>query len=137
VEVLLGRIAVIDDVKICRTPLKNALQVAGHIVDEPEPSCVFDLMSALRRDLPDLFITDIEMPGCSGVSLIRMLREDPVLGQVPILVVSVHHDESMVAGLSQLNIQGFLIKPVDLQRTIREATTIMGRQGTTYATEAP
>lgn len=127
---LLGRIAVIDDIRICRIPLKNALESTGHHVDEPEPTCVFDLMCALRRDLPDLVITDIEMPGCNGVSLIRMLREDPVLGQVPILVVSVHHDETMVAGLSQLNIQGFLIKPVDLQRTIKEAISILERRGT-------
>lgn len=123
----MGRITVIDDARICRTPLKNALLCAGHRVEEPEPTCVFDLMSALRKDLPDLVITDIEMPGCNGVSLIRMIREDPVLGKTPILVVSVHHDESMVAGLSQLNIQGFLIKPVDLHRTIREVLSILGQ----------
>ncbi|GLH74730.1 hypothetical protein GETHLI_32320 [Geothrix limicola] len=121
----MSRIFVIDDVKLCRLPAKSALMGAGHVVEEPEPTCVFDLMCALRQGRPDLVITDLEMPGCNGVSLIRTIREDPVLEKTPILVVSVHREESMVAGLSQMDIQGFLIKPVDVRRLVQESINIL------------
>ena len=121
----MNRIFVIDDVKVCRFATKFALSKAGHEVVEPEPTCVFDLMCALRERRPDLVITDLEMPGCSGVSLIRMIREDPVLKETPVLVVSNHREDTMVAGLGHLNIQGFLIKPVDVRRLVLETTAIL------------
>lgn len=121
----MSRIFVIDDVKMCRLPAKYALIAAGHEVEEPEPTCVFDLMCAMRQDRPDLVITDLEMPGCSGLSLIRMMREDPVLKNIPILVVSVHREDTILAGLSQLDIQGFLIKPVDVRRLVQESLAIL------------
>jgi two-component system chemotaxis response regulator CheY len=122
---MVKRIFIIDDVKMCRISTRFALNKAGHEVEEPEPTCVFDLMCALRERRPDLVITDLEMPGCSGVSLIRTIREDPILGCTPILVVSVHREQEMVAGLSQLNIQGFLIKPVDARRLVLEVEAIL------------
>ena len=121
----MSRIFLIDDVKMCRLPAKYALIGAGHDVQEPEPTCVFDLMCAMRRDRPDLVITDLEMPGCSGLSLIRMIREDPVLKTTPILVVSVHREDTTLAGLSELDIQGFLIKPVEVRRLVQESLAIL------------
>lgn len=121
----MARIAVIDDARICRLPIRVALERVGHTVQEIEPASVFDVMLALRAAPPDLMITDLEMPWCKGVSLIRTVREDPVLHRLPILVVSSHREESMVAGLSQMNIQGFLIKPANPRRVVIEVTAIL------------
>lgn len=121
-------IALIDDVRVCRIPIRQALERVGHTVREIEPSSVFDVMAVLREFRPDLMITDLEMPNCHGVSLIRTVREDPVLKGTQILVVSVHNEDVMIRGLSQQNIQGFLIKPVPVRRVLISATAILEGQ---------
>lgn len=121
-------IALIDDVRICRIPIRQALERIGHTVREVEPESVFDVMVVLRSMLPDLIITDLEMPNCHGVSLIRMVREDPVLKHTRILVISVHNDDVMIRGLSQQNIQGCLIKPVQTRKVVISATAILESQ---------
>lgn len=124
----MAAIALVDDVRICRLPIRQALERVGHRVWEPEPTSIFDVMASLRAGRPDLVITDLEMPGCPGVSLIRSIREDPVLGDTPILVVSSHSDDEMILGLSRQNIQGFLVKPVRARQVLITATAILDGQ---------
>ncbi len=57
---------------------------------------VLDLMARLRRadPLPDLVLTDHEMPGIDGVALSRLVRSDPRLAGLPVLVASSDADRA-------------------------------------------
>lgn len=60
--------------------------------------------------MPDLIITDIEMPRLNGIDLIKKLKSDPRFQDIPVLVVSAfpeHHVALMEDGL----IEGFVAKP--------------------------
>jgi diguanylate cyclase (GGDEF)-like protein len=63
---------------------------------------------------PDLIITDLAMPGLSGLDLLEQFRKMPALVDIPVIVVSAHHDiEHRVAGFD-LGADDFLAKPVNL-----------------------
>ncbi|MEJ2190320.1 MAG: response regulator, partial [Acidobacteriota bacterium] len=47
-----------------------------------------DALSALEEQEFDCLVTDIEMPGMDGLTLTRTLRQDPLHGDLPIVVIS-------------------------------------------------
>ncbi len=78
------RVAVVDDEPTVRILLRATLQKAGHAVEVHEDAQ--SLLEALRsgRPAPELLITDLAMPGMSGVELVERLRAEglgcPVVG---------------------------------------------------------
>src|SRR5262249_17511551 len=45
-----------------------------------------DALELVRRERPDLVLSDVMMPGMSGIDLCRALRDDPSLGSTPIIL---------------------------------------------------
>lgn len=72
-----------------------------------------DFLREMKR-LPDLIISDIEMPIITGVELIRMIREDRGFNNIPILVVSSYPEKYLHLMEDEL-IQGFMNKPFQKQ----------------------
>jgi len=108
-------ILVIDDSKFIRTFLCMNLREAGYEVGEIDPTSLFNILEALHRVLPKFVITDYEMPGCNGESLIRAIREDPVLKDIPVLVISAHAERELIERLSKWRLSGYLLKPIHPQ----------------------
>ena len=73
-----------------------------------------------REQIPDLITLDITMPGKSGVTIFRELRADPVLGRVPIFIVTgVQEFRQMLTNRSECPPEGFMEKPIDPETLIR------------------
>ncbi|HEP8937297.1 TPA: PAS domain S-box protein [Pseudomonas aeruginosa] len=60
---------------------------------------------------PDLVITDLMMPGMSGEKLIRLMREEAQLTQIPVLVLSARADEELRMTLLANMVQDYVTKP--------------------------
>nr|WP_162963221.1 ATP-binding protein [Pseudomonas aeruginosa] len=60
---------------------------------------------------PDLVITDLMMPGMSGEKLIRLMREEVQLTQIPVLVLSARADEELRMTLLANMVQDYVTKP--------------------------
>lgn len=80
------RVLVVDDSLIARELLRNILSAQGCAV-----SLACDGQEAithLRAHVVDLVVTDVDMPLVDGCALTRMVREDPALRHIPIIIVS-------------------------------------------------
>jgi DNA-binding NarL/FixJ family response regulator len=108
-----ARIAIVDDSRLVRTFTAAALKSQGHETVAVEPTSLFEVLRVLRETPVDLLVADFLMPECPGESLVRACREDAVLRELPILVVSAHRDDVSLQRMQQLGISGFLMKPVD------------------------
>ena len=60
---------------------------------------------------PDLVVTDLMMAGGSGEELVRAVREDPDLEDLPIVVLSAKADDSLRVRLLRDGVQDYLVKP--------------------------
>jgi len=109
----MSRIAIVDDSRLVRAFAAGALRAQGHETVEVDPKSLFEVLKVLHESPVDLLVVDFLMPECPGESLVRAVREDADLRNLPILVVSAHRDEVMLQNLQQLGISGFLLKPVD------------------------
>ena len=65
-----------------------------------------------RKQQPDLVVTDMMMPGQSGLDIIRALRADPVLSDVPVILLSAGRPREA----DRKEAWKFLPKPVNLER---------------------
>jgi len=102
----------------------DTLRRAGCIVEE-----VHDGWAALdraRRWGPEVVLTDIRMPGLDGLRLCRALRGDPVLADVPVVILSWKEDWLVRAREADVGATAYLGKhaiPQDVVACVRQAIT--------------
>lgn len=82
---LRSQIILIDEIDSRRRHLEELLHQAGHLARGLEPDSCFDLMGTLLKAPPALIVISLAWVACPALSLIRLVREDPRLRQVPIL----------------------------------------------------
>lgn len=91
--------------------------------------------ASLRARPPDLILMDLGLPGKDGYTLTREIRRDPTTRDIPVLAVTsfaMKGDErrAMEAGCS-----GYLTKPIDRMRMLREVHELLGRRSTAEAVD--
>ena len=104
-----GPVLVVDDDLDCRNMLATLLECAGFLVTTAN-----DGRAALlecRRQPPCLILLDLMMPVMTGVAFRTEQLRDPVLAQIPVVVVSARHDACDVA--RQLAAITCAAKPID------------------------
>jgi two-component system KDP operon response regulator KdpE len=127
-----GRILVIDDESQITRVLRAALSAQGYDVrtaNDPEEGL------QLYKDWnPDLVVTDLMMPGMSGVDVTRAIR---VIASTPILVLSVRdHERSKVEALDA-GADDYVTKPFGIQELLARVRAHLRRapERTTAAME--
>ncbi|WP_414696893.1 ATP-binding protein, partial [Paraburkholderia sp.] len=75
-------------------------------------------LDAIRQRRPDLLVTDIMMPRLDGFGLIRAIREDPALSDLPIIALSARAgEEASVEGLAA-GADDYLVKPFSARELV-------------------
>ena len=115
-------IHLVDDSPTILMSLHDILTKAGHKVEQSKNG-----QDALQRFKggfkPDLIITDINMPGMSGIELVKEVRKLPVFRFVPILVLTTESQASKRSEGKAAGATGWLVKPVsgnDLLNAIKQ-----------------
>ncbi len=102
-------VLVIDDDRLSRMTLRRLLTDQGFSVEEAEDG-IQGLAKARQRQ-PDLVLLDVVMPGVDGFGVCEELRQDPVLAEVPVfMLTSLGDHESRVRGL-EVGADDFISKP--------------------------
>ena len=76
----------------------------------------------LARDVYDVVLTDISMPGLSGVELLGYVRQNQP--QTPVIIISGIQDEDHARGIIKLGAFDYLLKPFrleDVERSVARA----------------
>jgi two-component system cell cycle response regulator DivK len=110
----LAKILIVEDNALNIKLFCDLLAAHGH-----EPEAVTDSRNALdaaRQFSPDLVITDIQLPHVSGLELIRMLRTDEQLGQVPIMAVTAYSAQGDEERIRAAGAQAYVSKPISVVR---------------------
>ncbi len=127
-----GRILVIDDEPQITRVLRASLAAQGYDVrtaNDPEEG-----LRVFRDWPPDLVVTDLMMPGMSGVEVCRAIR---ALGTTPVLVLSVReHERSKVEALDA-GADDYVTKPFSIQELLARVRAHLRRapERTTAAIE--
>ena len=75
-----------------------------------------DGLNKFKTQNIDLIITDINMPKLNGLDMIREIRD--IDNEVPILVLSAYNDSDFFMDSIKLDVDGYLLKPVDIKQFV-------------------
>ena len=114
------KVAVVDDSKLARVFAKWALASAGIEFLEIEPHGPESVLEALKETRPDLLLLDVMMPGCPGLEVFEAIRMDPVLYELPVVLITAIGDESILKPFVAMGISGYIHKPVEA-KALQEA----------------
>jgi two-component system cell cycle response regulator len=78
-----------------------------------------------RNAAPDLIICDVVMPGMDGYQVVRHLRADPELANVPIIAVTALAMVDDQSKMLQNGFDGYISKPIDPRAFVREIATFL------------
>jgi diguanylate cyclase (GGDEF)-like protein len=118
------RILIVDDSKSQALFAEKVLNAAGMITEKViDPMEVWNVLESFQ---PEMILMDMYMPGCNGVELAKVIRQDKHYINIPIIYLSGEEDkERQLAAMSEGG-EDFLTKPVDprhLLSTIRTRGT--------------
>lgn len=102
-------VLVIDDDSSAREGLRNIFESAGH-----RTVTVGDAPAALRflkKERCDLVMLDVEMPEIDGLALCRLLRAQPTLRQMPVLIFSATDSEQRKVEAFRAGADDYIVKP--------------------------
>jgi CheY-like chemotaxis protein len=88
-----------------------------------------DGLSAIRQNRPDLVLLDMQLPDISGLELLRHLKTDDDLADIPVIVVSADATTARIQEALTLGAAHYVTKPVDLRRFLATLDATDSRWG--------
>ncbi|HMF66458.1 MAG TPA: response regulator [Phyllobacterium sp.] len=116
-----GTVLIIDDEARARKAISEAVRSAGFGVVEAASG--EEGMAKMRKSRPDAIILDVIMPGQDGWSVLREIKSDKALRDIPVILATVVADREM--GLA-FGAADHLIKPIDPQQLIATLNAVAG-----------
>jgi CheY-like chemotaxis protein len=123
------RVLVIDDQSAVRASLRLALTYLGYSVEEAENGK--EGLRKARENTPDLILCDFDMPVMDGLETLMQVRKDPVLGRMPVIIMSAMVTEEEARRLMKEGANAVLLKPFALAdlTSLIERCLIRGETG--------
>lgn len=109
-----AKIWIVDDDSSIRWVLERALSTEGFECRSFEDG--ESLLAELDRDLPDVIVSDIRMPGIDGLSLLQLIQEKQP--ELPVIIMTAHSDLDSAVNAYQSGAFEYLPKPFDIDEAV-------------------
>jgi two-component system cell cycle response regulator DivK len=122
----LAKILIVEDNALNIKLFCDLLAAHGH-----EPKAVTDSRQALdlaREFVPDLVITDIQLPHVNGLELIRMLRVDDRLSEVPIMAVTAYSTKGDEERAREAGAHSYVSKPISVVKFVQQVDSLLNAE---------
>lgn len=104
------KILVVDDFSTMRRIIKNLLRDLGlNNVQEADDGQT--ALPILKQGGIDFLVTDWNMPGMTGIDLLKEVRADPNLANIPVLMVTAEAKKEQIIAAAQAGVNGYVVKP--------------------------
>jgi DNA-binding NarL/FixJ family response regulator len=116
------RVVLVDDQSLIRAGLRALVSAEPGMQVVGEASDGDAAVAVVARELPDVVLMDIRMPGTDGLVATRRISEDPALAAVHVVVLTTFEEDDTVFEAIRGGAAGFLVKdtePAELLRAIR------------------
>lgn len=108
------KILIVDDFSTMRRIIKNLLRDLGftntHEADDGSTA-----LPLLRTGDFAFLVTDWNMPGMSGIDLLKEVRADAKLASLPVLMVTAEAKRDQIIEAAQAGVNGYVVKPFTAQ----------------------
>lgn len=120
------RVLVVDDSSTMRRIIVNTLKKLGH-EDTVEAGDGKEALRAMAAAVPDMIVTDWNMPEMNGPQFVEAVRSQPALAKTPVLMVTTQAAKEDVIVALQAGVNDYLIKPFTPE-ALKEKIQILTRK---------
>ena len=110
------RVLTVDDSRTMRELLKLSLEKAGFVVMQAEDG--LHGLEVIEKHIPDVIVTDINMPRMDGFTFIEEVRADDRVRRVPILVLTTETDHDKRERARHAGATGWIVKPFNTDKLV-------------------
>lgn len=104
------KILIVDDFATMRRIIKNLLKDLG-FNNTQEADDGTTAVPLLNSGNFDFLVTDWNMPGMTGFDLLKHVRADPKLKDLPVLMVTAEAKREQIVAAAQAGVNGYIVKP--------------------------
>jgi two-component system chemotaxis response regulator CheY len=108
------KILIVDDFSTMRRIIKNLLRDLGFTNTQEADDGVTALPMLKNGDF-DFLVTDWNMPGMTGIDLLKAVRADDNLSSLPVLMVTAEAKRDQIIEAAQSGVNGYVVKPFTAQ----------------------
>ena len=116
-------IMIIEDEKTSRFLLHKILSGQGYTVIVT--SSGREALEMLDKEVPDIIISDIMMPGMDGLEFAERIRQNPETKDIPIIMCTAKHDRETVLRAVELGITQYIVKPIVAEKIVDEVKRLL------------
>jgi two-component system chemotaxis response regulator CheY len=119
---------VVDDFSTMRRIVKNLLHDLGYpnVTEADDGKTALPMLQAGGFDF---LISDWNMPGMSGLDLIKAVRSDAKLAKMPVLMLTAEAKREQIIEAAQAGVNGYVIKPFTAETLKEKLDKILGAVG--------
>ncbi len=120
----MAKVLIVDDSPTETYKLTSMLEKSGHEVLTAETG--EDGIAIAKKELPDVVLMDIVMPGLNGFQATRQLTKAPETAHIPVIIVTTKDQQTdRVWGMRQ-GAKDFLVKPVTAETLTAAIAKVTG-----------
>lgn len=109
-----GRVLVCDDAAEIRQLIRINLELEGYeVVEATDGQVALEILQDTTQPLPDVITLDALMPRRDGWWAVSMIRADPRLERIPIVMVTASVQPNDRAQAERVAVDGFVAKPFE------------------------
>jgi CheY-like chemotaxis protein len=126
-------VLIVEDDIIDATNIKQVLEISDNTKNVYVASNGLEALKMLRSTdgkLPiispyrRLIVLDLNLPTMNGIEFLQNLRSDPELNGIPVVVLTGANSDRHILEAYQLNVAGYIVKPVNFNSFIEALTTL-------------
>ena len=106
-----------------RLLVRRLLQAGGYRVIEAENA--LQAREALKTNLPDLILMDINMPDIDGYTLTAQIKASPILQKVPVVAITANVMRGDREKVFQAGCNGYIEKPIDVDKFLDQVALFL------------
>lgn len=130
-SVMPKRILIIENNAVFRKTLRMRLESNGYETVDAESG--LEGLNAVRRENPDLVITDIMLPGLDGHKVCRMIKFDRKLSRIPVIVLTSRDLDQDAEIAKQCGADAFVLKTTRPPILLEVISRLLERESTAEA----
>ena len=120
-------ILLVEDDKVDAMTVKRSLReihVTNHIDFAGNGEEALQFLRVSQHDRPCIILLDLNMPKMNGIEFLQIIKRDPELKKIPVVVLTTSKNEQDKIESFNLGVAGYMIKPVGYQQFVEVIRTI-------------
>ncbi len=116
-------LAVDDEVHIVNVVALKFRGAGFRVLTARDPQEAFEIA---KKEIPDLVISDHQMPGGSGIDLCKWLKSTPSTESIPAILLTAYDFSIVEESMGDCNVSSIMAKPFSPRELLAKANAIMG-----------